>query len=92
MACEERSGENGNPKRRPRMLAIAVVLPVVALVVVPGILLILGLGRAASREAPVPGDSVQVCRPSYDRQIVGQLQLFRTRDNIGRRLAQVDFN
>ena len=73
------------------MLALAIALPVV-LVILPGFLLILGLGRAAGKEGPRPADTSAMSGPSCERPVAVQLQLFRPRDNKIRRLAKADLN
>jgi len=74
------------------MLALEIVLPVVVLVVIPGLLLMFGLARSAGRRVPRPGDMAPLCRPLAAPQIPGQLQLFRSRDTVWRRVAKADYN
>jgi hypothetical protein len=70
------------------MLALIIVLPVVLLVVIPGLLLGFGLGRAADKRAPRPGEARRIRRPSP--QIAGQLRLFGTRSIMSRRQASAE--
>lgn len=92
LASEEKREGNGNRKRRHDMLALAIILPVVLLVVIPGFLIIFGLSRAAGKEVPRPGDTAPICRPAREREIAVQSQLFRTPDGVRRRLARADYN
>ena len=73
------------------MLALAIVLPVV-LVILPGFLLILGLGRAAGKDRPRPAGESAMDGLSCEQPVAVQLQLFRPRDNKIRRLAKADLN
>ena len=88
---EENCEKNGNPGRRYHVLALAIVLPVV-LVILPGFLLILGLGRAAGKDRPRPADASAMSGLSRERPDAVQLQLFRPRENKIRRLAKADLN
>jgi hypothetical protein len=88
---EENCEKNGIPGRRYQVLALAIVLPVV-LVILPGFLLILGLGRAAGKDRPRPADTSETSGLSCERPVAVQLQLFRPRDSKIRRLAKADLN
>ncbi len=59
---EEKCEQNGNRRRRYQVLTLAIVLPVV-LVILPGFLLILGLGRAAGKERPRPAGTSAMVDP-----------------------------
>ena len=74
------------------MLVLAIILAVVLLVVIPGWLLILGLGRAADLKAPRPGDTAPVRGPSQGREIVRPAHTLRNRDIMRRRLAKANYN
>jgi hypothetical protein len=88
-AVEEKCEENGKRTRRQHVLALAIGLPVV-LVIIPGFLLILGLGKAAGRERPRPAGTSPISGSPRERPIAVQLQLFRPRDIKLRRLAKAD--
>jgi hypothetical protein len=70
------------------VLALTIALPVVLLVVIPGLILAFGLGRAAGKRAPRPGDAQLIHGPLP--QIAGQLRLFGTRGMISRRQASAE--
>ena len=74
------------------MLVVAIIVAVALLVVIPGWLLILGLGRAADLKAPRPGDTAPVRGPSQGREIVRQTHTLRNRDIMRRRLAKANYN
>ncbi len=74
------------------MLGLAIVLPVVLLVVIPGFLLIFGLAGAAGRRTPRPGVAERVRGPMPRRKIVGQTQAARYCEMMRRRLARPDYN
>jgi len=90
-AGEEKYEWNGKRRRR-HVLALAIILPVILLVVIPGFLLILGLGRVAGREMPRPGDATPIHGPSHEREIAGQVQLSHTREIIRRQRAGANCN
>jgi hypothetical protein len=74
------------------MLVLAVIVAVVVLVVIPGWLLLFGLGRAADLKAPRPGDTAPVRGPSQGREMVCHAHTLRSRDTMRRRLAKANYN
>jgi hypothetical protein len=74
------------------MLGVAIVLPVVVLVVVPGFLFIFGLARVAGKRAPRPGVAEPSRRPAPRRRIAGQTQAARYCEMMRRRLARPDYS
>jgi hypothetical protein len=74
------------------MLALAISLPVVLFVVVPGFLLIFGLCRSAAQEPPTPGDTGPIRRPSSGPRIVGQTDAWPKRRSMRRQMAKANYN
>jgi hypothetical protein len=74
------------------MLALAIILPLVLLVVIPGLLLVFGLCRAAAVVSPVPGESTPVRRSSRVDEVIARRRAWRNRDVMRRRVARADYN
>ena len=72
------------------MLVLAIVLPVVLLVVIPGFLLLLGLAKTAGKRTPRPGDAERLRRPVPHRKIVAQTQAARYCEMMRRRLREAE--
>jgi hypothetical protein len=91
-AGEEHQDGNRKRLRRRHMLALAITAFAVFLIVIPGFLLIFGLCRAASGEAPTPANSPLVRGPVLRLETLGQQEAARSSEARRRLLARANYN
>jgi hypothetical protein len=84
--------EYENPWQRPRVVAVGITLLVVFFVVIPGLLLILGLGRAADGPAPAPKRTADAANRLPRRTIILKTGPGRSRDSMRKQVARADYN